>query len=135
MMVPPIATTLAPDRLINQPETRESYWNITAHTSYLSSAPLLGRSNFDLSTIDCCNMKTLTETGLRELAGDYYAPQGMYQLVKSLPFLGKLQCNANTLTAGQYTELVVEYTVGGSGLADGAWIKGTFKFYSVCPSP
>jgi hypothetical protein len=25
----------------------------------------------------------------------------------------------------------VTYTVGGSGLADGAWIKGTFKFYSV----
>ncbi|KKY27141.1 hypothetical protein UCDDS831_g00886 [Diplodia seriata] len=29
-----------------------------------------------------------------------------------------------------WTELVVEYTVGASGLADGAWIKGTFKFYS-----
>ena len=80
-------------------------------------------------------MKTLTEAGLHELAGDYHAPLGMYELVKSLPFLGKLECNVNTLTAGQYTELVVTYTVGGSGLADGAWIKGTFKFYSVRLNP
>ncbi|GME34237.1 hypothetical protein GTA08_BOTSDO09529 [Neofusicoccum parvum] len=47
-----------------------------------------------------------------------------------MPFLGTLTCNVNTLTAGEWTEVTVEYTVGGSGLADGAWIKGTFKFYS-----
>ena len=76
-------------------------------------------------------MKTLTETKLRELAGDYYSPEGAYQFVKSLPFLGTLHCSAVSLTAGQWTEITIEYTVGGSGLADGAWIKGTFKFYSV----
>ncbi|KAF2443141.1 hypothetical protein P171DRAFT_487094 [Karstenula rhodostoma CBS 690.94] len=34
------------------------------------------------------------------------------------------------LAAGQWTELIVTYTVSASGLADGAWTKGTFKFYS-----
>ena len=76
-------------------------------------------------------MKTLTELQLRELAGDYYSPDGAYRLIKSLPFLGNLRCNVGTLTAGQWTEIVIDYTVGSSGLADGAWIKGTFKFYSV----
>ncbi|RKL16315.1 hypothetical protein BFJ70_g15066 [Fusarium oxysporum] len=49
---------------------------------------------------------------------------------KHLPFLGSLSCSTKTLTAGQWTEVIIEYTVGASGLADGAWIKGTFKFYS-----
>ncbi|KAK1756400.1 hypothetical protein QBC47DRAFT_444908 [Echria macrotheca] len=75
-------------------------------------------------------MKTLTDQELASLAGDYFAPTGLYQYTKTLPFLGTLKCNTATLTAGQYTELIVEYTVGASGLADGAWIKGTFKFYS-----
>ncbi|KAH7021370.1 uncharacterized protein B0I36DRAFT_354034 [Microdochium trichocladiopsis] len=75
-------------------------------------------------------MKTLTGTQLSALAGDYFAPEGLYQYTKSLPFLGSLQCNTATLTAGQWTELIVTYTVGASGLADGAWVKGTFKFYS-----
>ena len=75
-------------------------------------------------------MKTLSDGELRKLAGDYFAPVGLYQHTKSLPFLGSLKCNISTLTAGQWTEVIVEYTVGASGLADGAWIKGTFKFYS-----
>ncbi|KAH7089860.1 hypothetical protein FB567DRAFT_521713 [Paraphoma chrysanthemicola] len=75
-------------------------------------------------------MKTLSEQELTAKAGSYFAPQGLYQYAKSLPFLGGLKCDTRTLTAGQWTELIVEYTVGGSGLADGAWIKGTFKFYS-----
>ncbi|EOO00884.1 hypothetical protein UCRPA7_3797 [Phaeoacremonium minimum UCRPA7] len=75
-------------------------------------------------------MKTLNEEDLKALAGDYFAPVGLYQYTKNLPFLGTLQCNTQSLIAGQWTELLVEYTVGASGLADGAWIKGTFKFYS-----
>lgn len=75
-------------------------------------------------------MKTLTNDELAALAGEYFAPVGLYQYTKQLPFLGTLQCNAKTLTAGEWTEILVEYTVGASGLADGAWIKGTFKFYS-----
>lgn len=77
-------------------------------------------------------MKTLTTGELASLAGHYFAPEGIYQYIKSLPFLGTLDCAVDSLIAGQWTELLITYTVGGSGLADGAWIKGTFKFYSVC---
>lgn len=77
-------------------------------------------------------MKTLTQEQLNELTGPYFAPKGIYEHIKALPFLGSLQCNVESLVAGQWIEMVIEYTVGGSGLADGAWIKGTFKFYSVC---
>ncbi len=76
-------------------------------------------------------MKILTDDQLACLAGHYFAPQGLYQYTKSLPFLGTVHCSEESLIAGQWTELVVTYTVGGSGLANGAWIKGTFKFYSV----
>ena len=79
-------------------------------------------------------MKDLAEEELQRLAGDYYAPEGLYKYTQTLPFLGRLKCNVDTLIAGQWTEVVIEYEVGASGLADGAWIKGTFKFYSVCLS-
>ena len=75
-------------------------------------------------------MKTLTDDQLTSLTGHYFAPEGLYQYTKSLPFLGTVDCNEKSLIAGQWTELTVIYTVGASGLADGAWIKGTFKFYS-----
>lgn len=68
---------------------------------------------------------------LAHLAGHYFAPRGLHQYTKSLPFLGSLHCNIESLVAGQWTELVVTYTVGGNGLADGAWLKGIFKFYSL----
>lgn len=77
-------------------------------------------------------MKQLSKDELGALAGSYFAPEGLYQYIKELPFLGSLECNTTSLVAGQWTEVVITYTVGGSGLADGAWIKGTFKFYSVC---
>lgn len=75
-------------------------------------------------------MKTLSQEELTAITGQYFAPEGFYEYNKSLPFLGTLDCNTTTLTAGQWTETIVDYTVGGSGLADGAWLKGTFKFYS-----
>ncbi|KAK2604770.1 hypothetical protein N8I77_007670 [Diaporthe amygdali] len=75
-------------------------------------------------------MKQLSKGELAALAGNYFAPEGLYQYIKELPFLGSLQCNTTNLVAGQWTEVIITYTVGGSGLADGAWIKGTFKFYS-----
>ena len=79
-----------------------------------------------------CIMKLLSPEELKSLTGDYFAPTGLYEHTKRLPFLGMLQCNTNTLTTGQWTELLVEYTVGACGLADGAWIQGTFIFYSDC---
>jgi hypothetical protein len=63
-------------------------------------------------------------------AGDYIAPVGLYERNKNLPFLGSLSCPRSELVAGEWTELQLVYTVGGSGLADGAWLKLAFKFYS-----
>ncbi len=76
-------------------------------------------------------MKTLPNDELHRIVGPYTAPVGLYHYTKSLPFLGTVTSDLSTLTAGQWTEITIIYTVGGSGLADGAWIKGTFKFYSV----
>ncbi|TKW58615.1 hypothetical protein CTA1_11467 [Colletotrichum tanaceti] len=75
-------------------------------------------------------MKTLSDDELRGLAGQYFVPKGLYQYTKSLPFLGDLKCDTSTLVAGQWTEISTDCTIGASGHADGAWIKGTFKFYS-----
>lgn len=76
-------------------------------------------------------MKYLTAEARKEVAGEYFAPEGLYEYTKSLPFLGTVRSNVDTLVAGEWTEIVLVYEVGASGLADGAWIKGTFKFYSV----
>ncbi|WP_223881552.1 hypothetical protein [Affinibrenneria salicis] len=63
-------------------------------------------------------------------AGDYIAPQGLYQQNKARPFLGDIRCSHRQVTAGAWEEIQLVYTVGASGLADGAWIKLAFKFYS-----
>jgi hypothetical protein len=76
-------------------------------------------------------MVTLTAHERERIIGPYTAPIGLYEYTKSLPFLGTVTTDVASLVAGQWTEIVVVYTVGASGLADGAWIKGTFKFYSV----
>lgn len=76
-------------------------------------------------------MKYLTADERRQIVGEYFAPEGLYEYTKSLPFLGRVKSDVTTLTAGEWTELVLDYEVGASGLADGAWIKATFKFYSV----
>lgn len=76
-------------------------------------------------------MKYLSASQRHELAGDYFAPEGLYEYTKSLPFVGKVKSNATSIVAGEWTEIIMDYEVGASGLADGAWIKATFKFYSV----
>lgn len=63
-------------------------------------------------------------------AGHYIAPLGLYERNKSRPFLGGIRCDRRELIAGEWTELVLVYEVGASGLADGAWLKLAFKFYS-----
>ena len=72
----------------------------------------------------------MTNAELRERLGEYFAPQGLYQKTKDMPFLGHVTCSTDTLTAGEWTEIVLDYEVGASGMADGAWFKATFKFYS-----
>jgi hypothetical protein len=72
----------------------------------------------------------LTEEALRERLGEHVAPQGLYARTKAAPFLGSVSCNIERLTAGEWTEVILDYEVGASGMADGAWFKATFKFYS-----
>ncbi len=75
-------------------------------------------------------MKKMSDKELKEKLGDYFAPEGYYQKVKDMPFLGKVTCHTKQLVAGSWEEIVLDYEVGSSGIADGAWIKATFKFYS-----
>jgi hypothetical protein len=72
----------------------------------------------------------LTEVQLRRELGEYSAPAGLYERNKKRPFLGRATCNVDKLIAGEWTEISIDYEVGQAGLADGAWIKATFKFYS-----
>ncbi|MBU2580442.1 MAG: hypothetical protein KJ622_01815 [Alphaproteobacteria bacterium] len=72
----------------------------------------------------------MSDKELKEKLGDYVAPKGLYQKTKAMPFLGRVRCDTTQLVAGEWTEIVLDYEVGASGIADGAWIKATFKFYS-----
>ena len=62
--------------------------------------------------------------------GPYVSPEGYYELSKAMPFLGRVKCRTEQIEVGSWQEIVLDYEVGASGLADGAWIKATFKFYS-----
>ncbi len=75
-------------------------------------------------------MKKLTNAELQERLGSYTAPEGLYEKTKDMPFLGKVTCHTEKLVAGSWEEIVLDYEIGASGIADGAWIKATFKFYS-----
>src|SRR6266571_198451 len=72
----------------------------------------------------------LTENELRKRLGRYGAPIGLYDRNKARPFVGRVTCNVDRLVAGSWNELVLDYEVGACGVADGAWFKATFKFYS-----
>ena len=67
---------------------------------------------------------------LRSRLGPHVAPAGLYERHKALPFAGSVSCNVTHLEAGSWNEIVLDYEVGASGVADGAWLKATFKFYS-----
>ncbi|HEX6792706.1 MAG TPA: hypothetical protein VF304_02545 [Casimicrobiaceae bacterium] len=71
-----------------------------------------------------------SEAELRNRLGEHFAPEGLYAHTKRMPFLGQVTCNIDTLVAGEWTEIVLDYEIGASGMADGAWFKATFKFYS-----
>ena len=45
-------------------------------------------------------------------------------------FVGKVSCNVEEIVAGSWQEIVIDFEVGASGLADGSWFKATFRFYS-----
>lgn len=50
--------------------------------------------------------------------------------VETLPFLGQFSCSHERVVAGTWDEIVLEYVVGASGIADGARLKIAFKFYT-----
>lgn len=71
--------------------------------------------------------------GDRELLaklGPHFAPAGLYERLQHLPFAGRLHCEVCQVEAGSWQEILIVYEVGSSGIADGAWFKLTFKFYS-----
>jgi hypothetical protein len=67
---------------------------------------------------------------LRSKLGPHYAPEGLYEQNKKLPFVGRVTSNVSRLETGSWNEIVLDYEVGAAGLADGGWFKATFKFYS-----
>ncbi len=75
-------------------------------------------------------MKTIPEQDIRKQLGEYHAPQGLYTKTKNMPFLGTVSCNVESITAGSWQEIVIDYELGASGMADGSWFKATFRFYS-----
>ncbi|MBI5790989.1 MAG: hypothetical protein HZA63_05920 [Rhodocyclales bacterium] len=75
-------------------------------------------------------MKKKTAAELKEILGDYTAPPGLYQITKDMPFLGKVSCNIEQMEAGSWQEIIIDYELGASGMADGSWFKATFRFYS-----
>ncbi|MDP2823399.1 MAG: hypothetical protein Q8O52_12080 [Sulfuritalea sp.] len=75
-------------------------------------------------------MKKMTNAELKARLGDYTAPPGLYQITKDMPFLGKVSCNIEHMEAGSWQEIIIDYELGASGMADGSWFKATFRFYS-----
>ncbi len=73
----------------------------------------------------------MSDAELKKKLGSYTAPIGLYGKTKDMNFLGKVTCNVvDKLEAGSWQEIILDYEVGASGIADGAWLKATFKFYS-----
>ncbi len=75
-------------------------------------------------------MEKKTESELKALLGAYTAPQGLYAKTKDMPFLGNVTCNVDSIVAGSWQEIILDYELGASGMADGSWFKATFRFYS-----
>ncbi|WP_010462732.1 hypothetical protein [Acidovorax radicis] len=63
-------------------------------------------------------------------AGLHHAPAGLYAHSKAQPFIGRVTCHTTAVEAGSWQEIILDFEVGASGVADGACIKATFKFYS-----
>jgi len=75
-------------------------------------------------------MKTIPEQDICKQLGEYHAPRGLYTITKAMPFLGKVSCNVESIVAGSWQEIIIDYELGASGMADGSWFKATFRFYS-----
>jgi hypothetical protein len=70
------------------------------------------------------------ETVLEKCEAPPIAPRGAVEYFGSLPFLGALAVSAEEVRAGSVEEIVLDYTVGAAGLADGGSLKIAFRYYS-----
>lgn len=75
-------------------------------------------------------MKKMSDEELQSKLGHYHAPRDLYHKTKDMPFLGKVSCNVEEIIAGSWQEIVIDFEIGASGMADGSWFKATFRFYS-----
>ena len=76
-------------------------------------------------------MEKMSDAELKQKLGDsYFAPVGLYGKTKDMSFLGTVSCNIDEMDAGSWQEIVIDYELGQSGMADGSWFKATFRFYS-----
>ena len=76
-------------------------------------------------------MEKMTDAELKKTLGDsYFAPDGLYAKTKDMSFLGTVTCNIEEMDAGSWQEIIIDYELGQSGMADGSWFKATFRFYS-----
>jgi hypothetical protein len=75
-------------------------------------------------------LEPYTEESLQKYLGDFVAPKGLYRKTKAMEFLGTISCNVDEVVAGSWQEVVLDYEIGASGVADGSSFKVTFKFYS-----
>jgi hypothetical protein len=62
--------------------------------------------------------------------GALVLPEGLHQYSRTFPFLGSLRCSHGRLVTGTWDEILLDYIVGESGIADGARLKIAFKFYT-----
>ena len=84
----------------------------------------------DMKAGSSTEFEPYTEEGLQKYLGHYIAPVGLYSKTKSMEFLGRITCNVDEVVAGSWQEVVLDYEIGSSGVADGSSFKVTFKFYS-----
>jgi hypothetical protein len=72
-----------------------------------------------------------TASDREKVIGRYTSPTGYYERTKAMPFLGRITCRTRKIVAGSWQEIILDYEVGASGLADGAWIKATSSFTPI----
>ena len=58
------------------------------------------------------------------------AVEQVFAKTKEMPFLGRVSCNVEEMVCGSWQEIIIDYEIGQSGMADGSWFKATFRFYS-----
>ena len=73
-------------------------------------------------------MKKMTDSELKQKLGDsYFAPVGLYDKTKDMPFLGSVSCNIEEMDAGSWQEIIIDYelayTLGSYGISIPEFIR------------